>query len=95
MTWPTHDVDDDDDDVDDDNDDDDDDVDDDGDDDALWSKTTKNSDVSTGPLVRPFARSLVPLTQLLSLPCSLHLHTPLRSFVRSLAHILTLELMRK
>ena len=31
--------------------------------DALWSKTTKNADVSTGPLACPFARSLAPLTR--------------------------------
>ena len=29
---------------------------------ALWSGTHKNSDVSTGLLARPFARSLAPLT---------------------------------
>ena len=29
---------------------------------ALWSGTNKNRDVSTGPLSRPFARSLAPLT---------------------------------
>ena len=29
---------------------------------ALWSGTNKNRDVSTGPLARPFARSLAPLT---------------------------------
>ena len=36
---------------------------------ALWSGTNKNRDVSTGPLARPFARSLAPLTR--SLACSL------------------------
>ena len=30
---------------------------------ALWSGSTKNRDVSTGPLARPFARSLAPLTR--------------------------------
>ena len=30
---------------------------------ALWSETNKNRDVSTGPLARPFARSLAPLTR--------------------------------
>ena len=30
---------------------------------ALWSGTNKNRDVSTGPLARPFARSLAPLTR--------------------------------
>ena len=28
----------------------------------LWSGTNENRDVSTGPLARPFARSLAPLT---------------------------------
>ena len=37
--------------------------DDDGDDDALWSGINKNRDVSTGPLARPFALSLAPLTR--------------------------------
>ena len=39
-------------------------------DDALWSGTNKDRDVSTGPLARPFARSLAPLTR--SLARSLH-----------------------
>ena len=30
---------------------------------ALWSGTNKNRDVSTGPLARPVARSLAPLTR--------------------------------
>ena len=30
---------------------------------ALWSGTNRNRDVSTGPLARPFARSLAPLTR--------------------------------
>ena len=30
---------------------------------ALRSITAKNTDVSTGPLARPFARSLAPLTR--------------------------------
>ena len=30
---------------------------------SLWSKIEKNTDVSTGPLARPFARSLAPLTR--------------------------------
>ena len=33
---------------------------------ALWSGTDKNRDVSTGPLTRPFARSLAPLTRSLT-----------------------------
>ena len=31
--------------------------------DALWSGTNKKRDVSTGPLARPFAHSLAPLTR--------------------------------
>ena len=31
---------------------------------ALWSGTNMNRDVSTGPLARPFARSLASLTSL-------------------------------
>ena len=42
-----------------------------------WFRTTKNRDVSTGPIAHPFARSLTPLTALL---------TPLRSFVCFFAH---------
>ena len=30
---------------------------------SLWSKTAKNTDCSTGPLARPFACSLAPLTR--------------------------------
>ena len=30
---------------------------------ALWARSIKNPDVSTGPLARPFARSLAPLTR--------------------------------
>ena len=30
---------------------------------VLWSGTNKYRDVSTGPLARPFARSLAPLTR--------------------------------
>ena len=36
---------------------------------ALWSITAKNTDWSTGPLARPFARSLAPLTGLLCTTC--------------------------
>ena len=32
----------------------------------LWSGTNKNRDISTGPLARPFPRSLAPLTRLLA-----------------------------
>ena len=70
----------------DDEDDDDEDDDDDDDDDALWSGTNKNREVSTGPLARPFARSLAPLTRSLAPDCSLRSRPPLCSLVRSLAH---------
>ena len=53
---------------------------------ALWSGTNKNRDVSTGPLARPFARSLAPLTRLLASDYSLRSRPLLRSRVRSLAH---------
>ena len=53
---------------------------------ALWSGTNKNRDVSNGPLARPFAHSLAPLTRLLAPDCSLRSRPPLRSLVRSLAH---------
>ena len=53
---------------------------------ALWSETNMNRDVSTGPLARPFARLLAPLTRSLAPDCSLRSRPPLRSLVRSLAH---------
>ena len=53
---------------------------------ALWSGINKNQDVSTGPLARPFARSLAPLTRLLAPDCSLRSRPPLRTLVCSLAH---------
>ena len=53
---------------------------------TLWSGTNKNKDVSTGPLARPFARSLAPLTRSLAPDCSLRSRPPLRSLVRLLAH---------
>ena len=40
----------------------------------------------TGPLARPFARSLAPLTRSLALDCSLRSRPPLRSLVRLLAY---------
>ena len=49
---------------------------------ALWARSTKNPDVSTGPLARPFARSLAPLTRSLAPHCSLCS----RALLRSLAH---------
>ena len=53
---------------------------------ALWARITKSTDWSTGPLARPFARSLAPLTRSLAPDCSLRSRPPLRSLVRSLAH---------
>ena len=47
---------------------------------ALWTITAKNTDISTGPLDRPFARSLAP-------DCSLCSRPPLRSIVRSLTSL--------
>ena len=55
---------------------------------ALWFRLTKNQDISAGPLARPFALSLTPLTRLLATDCSLRLRPPLRSLVCSLAHFL-------
>ena len=37
---------------------------------ARWFKTSKNRDVSTGPLTRVFAHSLAPFTHSLALHCS-------------------------
>ena len=48
---------------------------------ALWARSTKNPDWSTGPLTRPFAHSLAPLVH-----CSLCSAAPLRLLVHSLAH---------
>ena len=53
---------------------------------ALWSITAKNTDCSTGPLARPFACLLAPLTRSLAPDCSLRSRPPLRSLIRSLAH---------
>ena len=53
---------------------------------ALWARITKNPDCSTGPLARPFAHLLAPLTHLLALPCSLCSHAPLHSLIHLLAH---------
>ena len=53
---------------------------------ALWSGSNKNQDVSTGPLARPFIRSLALPTLSLAPHYSLRWRAPLRSLVRSLAH---------
>ena len=50
---------------------------------------------NTGPFAPPFARLLAPLIHSLALHCSLCSRTPLRSFVCSLAHSITPELMGK
>ena len=46
---------------------------------ALWARSTKKTDWSTGPLARPFARSLAPLTCSLALHYLLRWRAPLRS----------------
>ena len=54
---------------------------------ALWSITAKNTDCITGPLARPFARSVAPLTRSLAPDCSLRFARALRcahSLARSL-----------
>jgi len=56
---------------------------------ALWCKITRNPDLSTGPHARPLARLLAPLSHSLALHCLLRSHTPLRSFVCSLAYSLS------
>ena len=55
---------------------------------APWSGSTKNTDISTGPLACPFARSLAPLTHLLALHYLLRTRALLRLlalFAHSLA----------
>ena len=51
---------------------------------ALWFKMTKNWDVNTGPLARPFALSHCSRIHLLCTACIAH--APLRSLVHSLTH---------
>ena len=48
---------------------------------ALWARITENTDCCTGPLARPFARSLAPLTRSLAPDCSLCSRPPLCSLV--------------
>ena len=55
---------------------------------SLWSITAKNTDKSTGPLHRPFARLLAPITRSLASDCSLCSRPLLCSLIRSLAHSL-------
>ena len=62
---------------------------------ALWSRTSKNPDVSTGLLTLSFTPSLAPLTHWLAPPCSLCSGVPPRSFVHSLPFSLTPELVGK
>ena len=54
---------------------------------ALWFRLVKNQDISTGPLARPFAHSLAPLTRLLAPDCLLCSRPPLHSLVRSLCSL--------
>ena len=58
---------------------------------ALWYRTTKNPDVSTGL----FARLFAPLTHWIALQCSLWSHAPLHILIRLLAHSLPPELVGK
>ena len=51
---------------------------------SLWARITRNTDWSTWPLARPFARSFVLLTRLLALDYSLCSRPPLRSLLCSL-----------
>ena len=52
------------------------------------SRTTKNHDVSTGPIACPSACLLTPLNHSLAPPCSLCSGAPLHSFVCLLTHSL-------
>ena len=54
---------------------------------ALWSRTTKNTDWCTGPLARPSVCLLPPLTRLLAPPCLLCSCVPLCSLICSLANL--------
>ena len=58
-------------------------------DNALWFKTAKNRDISTGPLARPFVYSLAPLSHLLAPHRSIPLRLLPRPYIRSLTHFLT------
>ena len=58
---------------------------------TLWARTTENTDWSTGPLARRFARSLALLAHLLAPHCLLCLHALLRLFACLLAYSLTRE----
>ena len=51
---------------------------------ALWARSTKNPDVSTGPFSRSFPRLLASLTGSLAPPCLLCSRAPLRSLICSL-----------
>ena len=58
---------------------------------ALWARSTKNPDVSTGPLTRPFARLLALLTRTAhSFACS----ALLALLTRSAVHLLRCSLAR-
>ena len=64
---------------------------------VLWSKTTKNPDVSTGSLTRPYAHALARLTRLLRTAHFALLASLARSavLIRLLARSLTPEPMGK
>ena len=53
---------------------------------ALWARSTKNTDWSTGPLACPFARSLTPFTRLFAPHYLLCSGALLRSLARTFAH---------
>ena len=55
---------------------------------ALWSKITRNPDVSTEPLARPFTYWLALLTHSLALHSLLRWRAQMRSFVCSHSHSL-------
>ena len=55
---------------------------------ALWSEANKNRDVSTGPLARPFNRSLAPLTHSLAPDCSPRASAALTCLLAHFAHSL-------
>ena len=55
---------------------------------ALWARITMNTDWSTGPLARPFAHSLAPLTRLLAPHYSLRSRAPFVLLITSLTPLL-------
>ena len=55
---------------------------------VLWSRITKNPDVSNGPLARVFTHLLALVTCSLAQPCSLLSLAPLCSLICLLTHSL-------